>query len=835
MEAKVKNFAAYSDAETPLEAAHNEVAYRAALEGIVLLENDGCLPVKPGKIALYGAGAGMTIKGGTGSGEVNERHAISLLEGLETAGFTVTTHRWIDEYARIYKEGEEAYGREFKKKLNPFHIGELVNLMSNPYQYPFGGPVTEQDIAQSDTDTCIYVVSRQAGEGADRKLYNGENKLSEIELKNIAACAHAYAKMIVVINVGSSFDMNFADEIEGINAIIFLCQQGGRGGQAFADLISGKVSPSGKLADTWAKRYEDIPFANEYSYLNGNLDEEYYKEGIYVGYRYFDSFGVAPKYHFGYGLSYTDFAIETKTVTVEQTRVKVSVEVINTGTVYAGKEVVQLYVSCPQKKLAKEYKRLVAFAKTRTLQPGERETVTLEFDMASAGSYYESEAAEMLEAGAYILRVGNAGNRTYICGVIDLERDIILVRIHYINQQRISFEEMEPAVIPEETIPADVPRVPMAAAAFVTRTSVYEESAVYASEETDRLLGALTLEEVAELTVGSGMMSGGPRYFEAPGAAGATTGNLLDKNIPNICVADGPAGLRLQRTSAVTKKGKVKMVDAWISLMNYLPGWMKKIVFGNVKKDTLIYQFATAFPVGLALAQTWNTDLVEEVGYAVSEEMKAYGVSYWLAPALNIHRNPLCGRNFEYYSEDPFISGRMAAAITKGVQRIPGNYVTIKHFCCNNQEDNRNRTNANVSERALREIYLRGFEIVIKEAHPGAVMSSYNRVNGTYVNNSYELLTKVLRNEWGFDGLVMTDWFATGKELGDDAKAIAAGNDLIMPGSKGAKKRILEGVQEGTVLEEDIYRCAANVLKGIISTDIYRMYEKTKAADLPKS
>lgn len=824
MEAKVKNFAAFTDAETPLEAAHNEIAYRAALEGIVLLENDGCLPIKPGKIALYGAGAAMTIKGGTGSGEVNERHAVSVMEGLENAGFTVTTQRWIDEYARLYKEGEEAYGREFKKKLSPFHLGELFNLMSNPYQYPVGGPVTEQDIAQSDTDTCIYVVSRQAGEGADRKLYNGDNKLSETEVQNIAICARVYAKMIVVINVGSSFDMNFVDEIEGINAVIFLCQQGGRGGQAFADLISGKVSPSGKLADTWAKRYEDIPFANEYSYLNGNLEEEYYKEGIYVGYRYFDSFQVEPKYHFGYGLSYTNFAITPKSVTTEQTKVKVCVEVINTGDTYAGKEVVQLYVSCPQKKLAKEYQRLVAFEKTRVLLPGESETITLEFDMASAASYDESEAAKILEGGAYILRVGNASNQTHVCGVVDLERDVILVRTHYICQQRIPFEEIEPAVRAEEVIRKNVPHVSMEAAVFVTRTCVYENPAVYVSEETDRLLGALTLEEEAELTVGSGMLSGGTCYFEAPGAAGSTTGKLLAKNIPNICVADGPAGLRLQRTSAVTKKGKVKMVDAWISLMNYLPGWIKKFMFGDIEKDTLIYQFATAFPVGLALAQTWNTDLVEEVGYAVSEEMKAYGVSYWLAPALNIHRNPLCGRNFEYYSEDPLVSGKMAAAITKGVQRIPGNYVTIKHFCCNNQEDNRNKTNANVSERALREIYLRGFEIVVEEAHPGAVMSSYNKVNGTYVNNSYELLTKVLRNEWGFDGLVMTDWYATGKELGDDAKAIAAGNDLIMPGSKAAKKRILAGVKDGTVSEEDIRRCAANVLKGIVSTDIYRIY-----------
>lgn len=824
MEAKIKNFASYTDAEMPHEASHNEIAYRAALEGIVLLENDGCLPLAPGKIALYGAGAGMTIKGGTGSGEVNERHADTILEGLEQTGFTVTTHRWIEEYARIYQQGEEAYGREFRKKLNPFHIDELVNLMSNPYQYPVGGAVTEQDIADSKTDTCIYVVSRQAGEGADRRLRNCDNMLSEQEIANITACAKAYAKMIVVINVGSSFDVSFMDEIEGINALVFFCQQGSRGGKAFADLVSGKATPSGKLADTWAKRYEDIPFANEYSYLNGNLDEEYYKEGIYVGYRYFDSFQVAPKYHFGYGLSYTQFAITAKEVSVDKTKVKVTVEVTNTGSTYAGKEVVQLYVSCPQNKLAKEYQRLVAFAKTKTLQPGERQQLTLEFDMALAGSYYENESAEMLEAGAYVLRVGNASNHTQICGVVDLERDVILVRTHFINQEPLELEELVSKEREEEVIPEGVARVTMASEAFVAKTCIYETPEVYSSPETDKLLESLTLEELIELTVGMGMMTGGPRYFEAPGTVGVTSGNLLSKNIPNICMADGPAGLRLQRVAVVTKKGKVKMVDPWISMMAYLPKWIKKILLGDVNKDTPIYQFATAFPVGLALAQTWNIELVEEIGYAVSEEMKLYGISYWLAPALNIHRNPLCGRNFEYFSEDPVISGKIAAAITKGVQKIPGNYVTIKHFCCNNQEDNRNKTNANVSERALREIYLRGFEIVVKEAKPGAVMTSYNKVNGTYVNNSYELLTKVLRNEWGFDGLVMTDWYATGKGLGSDAKAIAAGNDLIMPGSKNAKKAILEGVKEGAVTEEDIRRCAANVLRGIVSTNTYRMY-----------
>lgn len=327
---------------------------------------------------------------------------------------------------------------------------------------------------------------------------------------------------------------------------------------------------------------------------------------------------------------------------------------------------------------------------------------------------------------------------------------------------------------------------------------------------------------MAELVVGGGMS--GHRFFEAPGAAGVTTGNLTAKGIPNVVMADGPAGLRLHKISSVSITGKVKGVEPNISFMKYLPEPVKKVMLGNPDSKNLLYQFTTAFPVGISLASSWNLQLAEEVGNAVGKEMEAYGVTYWLAPGMNIHRNPLCGRNFEYFSEDPLLTGKFAAAITKGVQKNRGCYVTLKHYCCNNQEDNRNKANANVNERALREIYLKGFEIAVKESHPGAVMSSYNKVNGKYVNNSYRLLTQVLRNEWGFDGFVMTDWFATGRKYGDPAHAIASGNDLIMPGSSGTVDDIVKAVSKGIILEEDVKRSAANVLKGIISSRIYQGY-----------
>lgn len=837
MKMKIRNKAAFTDAVTPLEEDNREISYRAALEGIVLLENDGTLPLAPGKIALYGAGAGMTIKGGTGSGEVNERHAVTILEGLERAGFTVTTERWIEEYENLYREGEEEYRKDFQRKLRRMTPSEIMNYMSVPYQYPFGQPITEQDINESDTDTCIYVIARQAGEGSDKRLEGGEYALSDEEKTNIEVCAAAYEKMIVVINTGASFDLGFLNEIGGINAVVFFAQQGMEGGRAFADLISGRISPSGKTADTWAKRYEDIPFAEEYSYLNGNVDEEYYREGIYVGYRYFDSFGVEPRYPFGYGLSYTEFSVETERTEVipadDAVSVNVRVKVTNTGTRFSGKEVVQLYVSCPQTGAPKEYQKLAAFAKTEELKPGHSGEVCLCFDLRDMAYFREEDASYVLEAGDYVVRVGTSSRDTQPAAVIVLDEDAVTEICRPVCGRDVPVREIEPPEMEDtaEQQDEDVERIAVKAADIpAVRRHRYESEASGKAldKETEKLLNSLTEEEMCELTVGAGMNGKGPRYFEAPGSAGYTTGRLLDRGIPNICLADGPAGLRLQRVSTVTRGGRVKGTTPTISAMKYFPEIVKKFTLGNPEKQPCVYQFATSFPVALSIAQSWNTELAREVGEAVGKEMEAYGVTYWLAPALNIHRNPLCGRNFEYYSEDPLLSGKTAAAVTRGIQSRRGCFATVKHFCCNNQEDNRNRTNANINERALREIYLRGFRIAVEEGRPGAVMSSYNKVNGNYVNNSRELLTGVLRCEWGFDGLVMTDWLATGKGLGSHVLAQAAGNDLIMPGGSGAVRELKKAVKSGELKKEELRRCAANVLRGITGSRIYQAYRRQK-------
>lgn len=831
MKMKVRNKAAFTDEVTALEKENARVACEAALEGIVLLENDGALPLTPGKIALYGAGAGMTIKGGTGSGEVHERHAVTIREGMEAAGFTVTTDHWIDGYEEMYRVGEAAYTRKFRQGLLKL---DIANIMASPYQYPFGQPVTLGDIMRSDTDTCIYVIARQAGEGADRKLKNFEYSLSDIEKENIALCAASYEKFIVVVNVGSVFDLSFLDEIEGINAVVYFAQQGMEGGRAFADLIAGKAVPSAKTVDTWPKDYKDIPFAMDYSYLNGDLDEEYYREGIYVGYRYFDSYDVEPRYPFGYGLSYTTFSIEKEKVELVGTKVMVRVNVTNTGSTYSGKEVVQLYASCPQTGMAKEYQRLAAFAKTGVLAPGGTETVVLSFDMKDLASYRESDAAWVLEAGDYILRLGASSRDTEAVAALVLDGETIVEQCMNVSRTVLEVREMDPPALKDtteekdaaEAQDADLLRIPVPASAFETEVCEYRDPEIYESPVTDAVFDVLSTEELCEVVAGTGMVGNGPRFFDAMGSAGYTTGAFIDRGLPNVCLADGPAGLRLQKVSTVTRSGNVKAAEPMLSALKYLPDPVQKVMFGDPDRQPCVYQFTTAFPVGLALAQSWNTKLVERVGDAVGKEMERYGVTYWLAPGMNIHRNPLCGRNFEYYSEDPLLTGKMAAAMSRGVQSHRGCFVTIKHFCCNNQEDNRNRTNANVNERALREIYLRGFRIAVQEGHARALMTSYNKVNGTYVNNSYELITKVLRNEWGFDGLVMTDWLATGKGLGSHCAAIEAGNDLIMPGGKGVVRELKAKLKSGELDGTALRRCAANVIRGVTESRIWQAYRR---------
>lgn len=805
--------AGLSDSVSERELHGRDVAYRAACGSIVLLKNGAALPFKGKMIAAFGSGVSRTIKGGAGSGEVNERKSFTILEGLEERGFQVTTKKWIRDYENEYEKAFE--------KFKGFSLAVLKDPISIHFQPPAGRAVSADDIKYSGTENCIYVVSRQAGEGGDRKLEKGDYLLTDRELADIKFCARNYKHFVLIINAGSGIDMGFVQEITDIDAILFISQLGSEGGLAVADILSGAVTPSGKLADTWAKQYADIPYSEEYSYLNGELDDEYYKEGIYVGYRYFDSFGVEPLYPFGFGLSYTDFRLGKAELRAEGTEITARLNIKNTGRKYSGKETVQLYVSPPDGGLDKEYQRLAAFAKTPLLSPGESRDCELRFDMRRMASFRFDDASFVLEKGDYTVRIGTSSRDTKVAAVVRLDREIVVSRHRHICPVKTPFIELKGSRRTENAAP-DVPVIALDASAFKTEAYSYETPDTIHDRNVRRFVDSLSIEEMAEIVVGVGM--NGTGRFTLPGAVGCTSSKFWDRGLVNVTLCDGPAGLRILRRAARNKKGEIKPLEMVFSYFEMLPDFVKKTMLGDEKKDQVLYQYATAFPVESALAQSWDTELLCELGEAVADEMVEYGCTWWLAPAVNIHRNPLCGRNFEYFSEDPLLSGALAAAISRGVQSREGCYVTVKHFACNNQEDNRHAVSSNVSERALREIYLPAFELAVKDGGAKSIMTSYNRVNGVYSPNSYDLCTAVLRSEWGFEGVVMTDWFSTSTIKNGAALAMKAGNDLIMPGELLAKADIVLGVKRGIIEKEDLRRCCCNVVKAIMDSAIQKEY-----------
>lgn len=792
------------------EEKNRQLAYEAAAEGIVLLENNGVLPLSPCPVALFGAGADYTIKGGSGSGEVNVRHTVTVREGLEQAGFTITSHDWIERYAKTWQSGKDAFIRANRKKLLQFSTKVLADLMAAEYRYPSGDRLTEAD--RRDADTCIYVLSRQSGEGHDRKDEAGSFRLDITEVSNIRFCADNYPTFILIINTGAPIDLSSLDTIAGIDAIVYMGQLGMEGGHALVDVLTGKQTPSGKLSVTWPKSYDDVPFGNEFSIPNEAHAR--YREGIYVGYRYYDSFQVEPRYPFGFGRSYTSFECESPEAVLSGDTVQCSITVTNTGS-SEGKETVQLYVTCPQEGLYKEYQRLAAFAKTASLKPGESETVHLSFPLARLASYDESASETVLEAGDYILRIGTSSRDTSAFALLRLKERIVVSKHRSLCAPSSPVSELNVHPVCTESH-EDLPVLTVDPAVIKTTIFSYEAEPENFDARIDQYLDSFLPEDLTAFCAGTGLF-GEKAGFKVPGAVGHTTTAYIAQGIPNIELCDGPAGLRLQRRSTLTKKGELKAVDAAISLYEFLPKFITRFLLGNPEKDPVLYQFVTGFPVAAMIAQSWNTDLAYRIGKAVSAEMSEYGARVWLAPALNIVRNPLCGRNYEYYSEDPLISGSLAAAITKGVQETPGNAVTVKHFAVNNQEENRYYVSSDLDERALREIYLAGFEQVVKEAHPLALMTAYNKVNDTYCANSKDLCTDILRREWGFDGLVMTDWLSTGEDRADESKAIEAGVDLIMPGGKKVVQKLQEGVKESRLTGSALHDACGRVLRLIFS------------------
>lgn len=804
------------------EIEHQEEVRRLAGECMVILENDGVLPLQAGtkKIALFGTGARHTIKGGTGSGDVNVRENISIAQGLERAGFKFVTEGWLDQYDRLYADAQEAYAKKLNEFTEKTGKPSMLYAFENPFEEPEQPEITEADVKEADVkeaDAAIYVISRNSGEGKDRRAEKGDYYLSDRELQNIRFMTEHYKNCIVLLNVGGVIDLTSLKTIEGVQAIMLVGQTGNMGGYAVADVLTAKTIPSGKLTDTWARSYEDYPSSATFSHRDGNLDDEYYSDGIYVGYRYFDTFGVMPLYCFGYGKSYTEFEIKTMNVTADEKQVQVEVEVTNIGDKYPGKEVVQVYYSAPDGIMEKPTQELAGFAKTKLLAPGEKDVVTITFATTDMASFDAYDAAWVMEEGEYTIRVGNSSRNTEAVAVIDLDEQVTTLQLKRLMRDTIAVRELH-HMIPIFDIEFDfgVPAIPfrimLQAENFKKELVEYEvmrrtlmdkrkdevltlEDVKAGSATLDELTAQLTVEEMAELCVGTERRNGdgnviGSASSCVPGAAGDTTSSLLEtRKVPNLIQADGPAGLRLETP-------------------------------------------CTAIPIATTLAQSWDMNLIHRMGELVGEEMKQLHVDLWLAPGMNIHRNPLCGRNFEYYSEDPVLTGLCAATETKGVQSQKGKGTTIKHFAGNNQEDNRMFTNAHISERALREIYLKGFEIAVKTAQPYAIMTSYNLINGVHSANNYDMLQNIARDEWGFEGLVMTDWYTSQDttEMGmvspsgkyshsSSVQCIKAGNDLQMPGCQQNVDDIVEAVNEGKeITKADLQRCAKHILSVALKT-----------------
>ncbi len=818
---------ALTDSISDREIRHSAIARMAAAQGMVLLENDGTLPLADNAcVALYGGGARYTIKGGTGSGSVNSRKPTDIDTGLRRAGLRIMTDDWLDEYDRLYRAAREQWEKDIYAMSVPGDFNSLYRAhASNPLPMPAGPLVTDGN--KADTDTAIYVISRVSGEGADRKAAKGDYYLSDEEYEMLRSITEHYDRTVVVLNVGGVMDLSFADTLR-ISAIVLMMQAGIEGGSALADILTGKVNPSGRLTDTWAVNYGDYPASATFSHNNGNLIEEKYYEGIYVGYRYFDSFNIKPRYPFGYGLSYTDFSMNAGEMKVTGSDISVTVTVTNTGAA-AGKQVVLLFAACPDGRRIKEAKRLVAFTKTKELLPGQSQDVTLSFGAGGLASYHAGRSSWYYDAGDYYLLVGTNAQEWTVCGKLHLGKEVWERRLTPVCPLADSLKELEAPT------PARTEWTGMLSSLTSGKTmtaDLYPAAAVKAGEpgpepekEEDRAAGILarmTDEEKANLVCGA--HSSDPAAFigsaaiHVPGAAGETSSCLTEKfGIQPAVMADGPAGLRLtQRYQIDNETGKPILMTPYQGLQNRI--FRTEFLREGAPSR---YQFCTAIPIGTLLAQSFDTELMESVGRMIAAEMEEFNISLWLAPGMNIHRDPLCGRNFEYYSEDPLVSGKMAAAITRGVQSVKGRGVTIKHFACNNQEENRRGVSSIVSERALREIYLKGFEIAVKEAMPAAIMTSYNKINGIHTANSYDLCTVIARQEWGFEGIIMTDWTVTNSNGGGSAaKCVRAGNDLIMPGRDSDVREILEALREDndqSLPSEYLDACCLRIMKYLLS------------------
>ena len=738
---------------------HIALSKQAAAEGIVLLKNDGgLLPFEHGtRLAVFGKAQIDYVKGGGGSGEVHSAYVRNIYESLIRTGRV-----WVfDKLSHFYEDYVSAEYSD-NKTNGMFDEAKIPRELLRE--------------ARTFTDTAVITINRFSGEGWDRKNDGKDTyfDLSKKEKKMIDAVTKTFEKVVVLINAGAMINTEWFAQNNRIQAALMIWQGGMEGAAAAADVLTGLITPSGKLVDTCAKSLADYPSSGGF-----HESEDYvkYTEDIFVGYRYFETIPGKKErvvYPFGYGLSYTSFELSQITAREIDGRIYVSVNVRNTGK-YSGKEVVQLYYSAPQGRLTKAARELCAFRKTKLLAPGESETLTLDLTIDDMASYDDTGAIEksayIMEQGEYKLFLGNSVRDAKEIDYKHTEQEARIVKklTGYCAPERLgkrlTASGEYAAVKDEEHSRQSFGHCYKCKENVSAKTDINKLKDVYNGSITlDEFIAQLTDDELISL-------------LQAKGNKGvANTGGIGDiekYGIPAPMTADGPAGVRIEPDTGIR---------------------------------------TTAFPVATMLACTWNTELCEEIGRAGALEMKENDLSIWLTPALNIHRSPLCGRNFEYYSEDPYIAGKMAAAMVRGIQS-QGIAATPKHFACNNKETNRFESDSVVSERALREIYLKGFEICIRESEPMAIMTSYNLINGVRASENAELITGILRGEWGYKGLVMTDWWNHASHY----REALAGNDIRMPES--APSDLKEAFSKGLIDRDQVAACARNVLKLILDLE----------------
>ena len=756
------------------------LARQATAEGCVLLENEGqALPLREGeRVAVFGRMAFHYYKSGLGSGGlVNTRYVVGILDALKDC----KEIRLDEKLMGIYED----WIRE-----NPFDEGQGWGRV--PWCQKEMEVTDEMLGCARDNDVSLVIIGRTAGEDQDNNAGPGSYCLTETEEDMIRRVCQVSKRTIVVLNVGNIIDMSWVEKYHP-QAVLYAWQGGQEGGNGVADVLTGKVCACGKLTDTIAQSIEDYPSTENF----GDPFKNYYKEDIYVGYRYFETFAKDKVlYPFGYGLSYTSFGIKAEILKNSEEELTVAAEVVNTGAV-KGKEVVQVYAKVPQGKLGNPARRLIGFAKTGELKPGEKEEVVIVIPKYDLASYDDSgvtghKSCYVLEEGTYEIFVGSDVRSAESAGCYE-EKFRVVEKLQEACAPVEKFSRMKAVLMPDGSYQVVTEKVPVRTVdPQERRKQNLPETLAYTGDKgyklVDVLDGKVSMENfVAQISEedliamfrGEGMCS--PKVTPGTAAAfGGVTESMKALGIPVGCCADGPSGIRMD---CGTK--------------------------------------AFSLPNGTALGCTFNTELVGDLYEMTGKELRLNKIDSLLGPGMNIHRNPLNGRNFEYISEDPLLTGRICAAQVKAMAKS-GIGSTIKHFCGNNQEVGRSTSDSVISERCLREIYLKGFEMAVREGGARSVMTTYGSVNGLWTAGSYDLCTTILRKEWGFEGIVMTDWWAKSNYEGHRAEVqvkapmVAAQNDIYMVVSDAKANPEKDDVEEmlhaGKLTLGELQRNAANIL-----------------------